>query len=95
MGETIGLAQGAFVKGRQILDLVLIANGSVEEYRVNKKGVAFKIDFEKTIVVKNARLIEAQHMGFALHKAHPLPKGASFMRLGSRLQALKVRAFPK
>ncbi|KAM7498116.1 hypothetical protein LguiA_022530 [Lonicera macranthoides] len=48
MSETVGLAQGAFVKGRQILDLVLIANESVEEYRgKNKEGVVFKIDFEK------------------------------------------------
>lgn len=32
----------------QILDLVLIANKSVEEYRARKKeGVEFKIDFEK------------------------------------------------
>ena len=48
MGETIGLAQGVFVKGRQILDLVLIANESVEEYKEKKKdGIVFKIDFEK------------------------------------------------
>ncbi|KAM7480816.1 hypothetical protein LguiB_005399 [Lonicera macranthoides] len=48
MSETVGLAQVAFVKGRQILDLVLIANESVEEYRgKNKEGVVFKIDFEK------------------------------------------------
>ena len=48
MGETIGLTQGAFVKWHQILDLVFIANESVEEYMVNKReGVVFKIDFEK------------------------------------------------
>ena len=48
LGETIGPEQGAFVRGRQILDLVLIANEGVEEYREKKKeGVVFKIDFEK------------------------------------------------
>ena len=34
--------------GRQILDLVLIANEAVEDYRsFKKKGIVFKIDFEK------------------------------------------------
>ena len=48
LGETIDSSQGAFVQGRQILDLVLIANEVVEEYRVKKKeGIVFKIDFEK------------------------------------------------
>ena len=48
MGESIGSAQGAFVKGQPILDLVLIANECVEEYREKKKkGVVLKIDFEK------------------------------------------------
>lgn len=39
--------------------------------------------------------IEAQHVGFAFHKAHPLPEGARFLHLGSKLQALKARAFSK
>ncbi|KAM7490623.1 hypothetical protein LguiA_033544 [Lonicera macranthoides] len=48
LGETIDLSQGAFVHGRQILDLMLIANEVVEDCRVNKReGVVFKIDFEK------------------------------------------------
>lgn len=47
MGSTISLNQGAFVKGRQILDAVL-ANEVVEEVRQKKKeGLMFKIDFEK------------------------------------------------
>lgn len=49
MGKMVGFTQGAFLKGRQILNLVLIVNECVEEYcEKNKKGVVFKIDFEKT-----------------------------------------------
>ena len=48
LSETISRAQGAFVQGWQILDVVLVAAESVEEYKVKKKkGVVFKIDFEK------------------------------------------------
>ncbi|RVW83847.1 Transposon TX1 uncharacterized 149 kDa protein [Vitis vinifera] len=46
--ETIHSTQGAFVQGRQILDLVLIANEIVDERRRSgEEGVVFKIDFEK------------------------------------------------
>ena len=46
--ETIHSTQGAFVQGRQILDAVLIANEIVDVKRQSgKKGVVFKIDFEK------------------------------------------------
>lgn len=37
MSDTIAGNQCAFVEGRQILDLALIANEGVEEYRVKKK----------------------------------------------------------
>lgn len=48
LGETISPAQGAFVKDRQILDVILVANEAVEEYRAKKKkGVILKVDFEK------------------------------------------------
>ena len=48
MEDTISECQGAFVKGRQITDLVLIANEIVEEYRrAGKKGGDLKLDFEK------------------------------------------------
>ena len=48
LGGTISNFQGAFVEGRQILDVVLVANEVVEEYRKGKKkGLVFKIDFEK------------------------------------------------
>ena len=48
MGSTISPHQGAFVKGRQILDAILIANKLVKEVRQKKEeGLVFKIDFEK------------------------------------------------
>ena len=46
--DTIAETQGAFVAGRQILDVMLVANELVEEYRkTGKAGFVFKIDFEK------------------------------------------------
>ena len=46
--ETIAETQGAFVEGKQILDVVLVANEIVEEYRrKGKEGFVFKINFEK------------------------------------------------
>ena len=46
--DTIAETQGAFVAGRQILDVVLVANELVEECRrKGKQGFVFKIDFEK------------------------------------------------
>ena len=34
--------------GRQILDIVLVANETVEEYRkLGRSGIIFKLDFEK------------------------------------------------
>ena len=48
LGDTISESQGAFVSGRQILDVALIANEVVEDYRSSRKsGFIFKIDFEK------------------------------------------------
>ena len=48
LAETISKYQGAFVAGRQILDVVLVANEAMEDYRRgNRKGLVFKIDFEK------------------------------------------------
>ena len=36
------------MEGCQILDVVLVANDVVEEYRgANKEGLIFKVDFEK------------------------------------------------
>ncbi|RVW55438.1 Transposon TX1 uncharacterized 149 kDa protein [Vitis vinifera] len=46
--EIIHSTQGAFVQGRQILDVVLIANEIVDEKRRSgEEGVVFKIDFKK------------------------------------------------
>ncbi|KAJ9675680.1 hypothetical protein PVL29_024549 [Vitis rotundifolia] len=46
--KTIHSTQGVFVQGRQILDVVLIANEIVDEKRRSgEEGVVFKIDFEK------------------------------------------------
>ena len=48
LGGTISNSQGAFVAGKQILDVVLVANEVVEDYRrSNKEGLVFKLDFEK------------------------------------------------
>ena len=48
LDSTISKNQGAFVANRQILDVALVANEVVEEFRANgKKGLVFKIDFEK------------------------------------------------
>uniref|UniRef100_A0A803PZR9 Reverse transcriptase domain-containing protein n=1 Tax=Cannabis sativa TaxID=3483 RepID=A0A803PZR9_CANSA len=48
LGDTISDTQSAFVEGRQILDSVMIANETVEDYRSRgKSGMVFKIDFEK------------------------------------------------
>lgn len=48
VGETFSTAEGAFVRDTQILDAILVANETVEEYRKSRKsGLVFKIDFEK------------------------------------------------
>ena len=48
LAATVSPNQGAFVKDRQILDAVLIANEVVEEVRQKKEeGLVLKIDFEK------------------------------------------------
>ena len=48
LADTIAETQCAFVAGRQILDVVLVANKTVEEYRKqDRSGIVFKLDFEK------------------------------------------------
>lgn len=45
--DTSSHTQGAFVRNRQIRDAVLVANEVVDETRMKKNGLVFKIDFEK------------------------------------------------
>jgi len=48
LGSVISNSQSAFVKGKQILDGILIANEAVDEARrLNKELLMFKVDFEK------------------------------------------------
>lgn len=48
MPSIIAPMQSAFIGGRQIIDLMLIANEVVEDYRAKKKkGWILKLDLEK------------------------------------------------
>ncbi|KAM2348663.1 hypothetical protein ACFX1X_012268 [Malus domestica] len=67
LDTTVSPNQGAFVKDRQILDAVLIANEVVEEVRQKKeKGLVLKIDFEKAYDHVEWRFMEEvlQRKGF-------------------------------
>lgn len=49
MGNTVLPFQGIFVKGRKVLDAVLLTNEVVEEYRIlRNKMLIVKVDFEKS-----------------------------------------------
>ncbi|KAJ9561057.1 LOW QUALITY PROTEIN: hypothetical protein OSB04_006217 [Centaurea solstitialis] len=47
LAKLVSSTQSAFIKGRHILDGVLIANEIVDHMKKKKKGWIFKVDFEK------------------------------------------------
>ena len=48
VGKVVSKAQGAFVKRRQILDAVLIANEAIDSVlKNNENGILCKLDIEK------------------------------------------------
>jgi len=48
VGNVVSASQSAFIKGRQILDGILIANELVDDAKCNNKELLlFKVDFEK------------------------------------------------
>ncbi|GJV76117.1 reverse transcriptase domain, reverse transcriptase zinc-binding domain protein [Tanacetum coccineum] len=58
VGNVVGEVQNAFIKGRFILDGVLIANETVDHLKKNRsKGLIFKVDFEKAYDSLNWRFL--------------------------------------
>ncbi|GJU45075.1 kinase-like domain, beta-lactamase/transpeptidase-like protein [Tanacetum coccineum] len=56
--DVVGEEQNAFIKGRYILDRVLIANETMEFLKNKKeKGLIFKVDFEKAYDIINWRFL--------------------------------------
>ncbi|GJW13151.1 RNA-directed DNA polymerase, eukaryota, reverse transcriptase zinc-binding domain protein [Tanacetum coccineum] len=67
VGKLVGAVQNAFIKGRCILDGVLIANETVGYIKKNKKKcLMFKVDFEKVYVCFNWKYMTGmmRFMGF-------------------------------
>jgi exonuclease III len=67
IGSVISESQSAFIKGRQILDGILVANEVVDEARrQNKELLLFKVDFEKAFDSIDWRYLDAVllKMGF-------------------------------
>ena len=67
VGKVVSKAQGAFVEGRQILDVVLIANETIDSVlKNNENGILCKLDIEKAYdnVDWSFLLIVMQKMGF-------------------------------
>ena len=67
VGKVVSKAQGAFVEGRQILDVVLIANETIDSVlKNNENGILCKLDIEKAYdnVDWSFLLTVMQKMGF-------------------------------
>jgi hypothetical protein len=62
-------SQSDFVKGKQILDGVLIANEAVDEARrLNKEMILFKVDFEKAYDSLSGRCYVKNEFSYPLEK---------------------------
>ena len=60
IGNVVYDSQSAFVKGKQILDGILIANEVVDEARrTNKELLMFKVDFEKAYDSVDLKYLDA------------------------------------
>nr|GEV31370.1 putative ribonuclease H protein At1g65750 family [Tanacetum cinerariifolium] len=67
--KVVGDVQNAFIKGRYILDGVLIANETIDWIKRSKrKGIIFKVDFEKAYDCLNWRFLLdiMKRMGFGV-----------------------------
>jgi len=59
-GSVVSESQSAFIKGKQILDGILIANEAVDEARrLNKELLLFKVDFEKAYDSVDLRYLDS------------------------------------
>jgi len=47
VGNVVSASQSAFIKGRKIMDGILIANELVHDAKKKKELLMFKVDFEK------------------------------------------------
>ena len=64
IGSVVSDSQSAFVKGRQILDDILVANEAVDEARRFKKELLlFKVDFEKAY-----NSVDLNYLDVVMHK---------------------------
>lgn len=64
--EVIDGKQYAFIKGRNILGSILIANERVEDYKRRKqKGVVVKLDLEKANDKTDCKFLDYSKKGFS------------------------------
>ncbi|MCI32279.1 RNA-directed DNA polymerase (Reverse transcriptase), partial [Trifolium medium] len=76
MHRLISETQSAFVRGRQILDGVLIANEVIDEAkRLKKKVLLFKVDFEKAY-----DSVDWDFLDFVMGKMHFPTKWRNWIR---------------